>query len=263
MEQEELLGEAVTAAQVGEPLGDPVDLVGGGLADVTQMRFAWGEAPLRVEREPDMWLGQEFLVAHRLGEEVGVSWLQVENHVEPRRRSGVDPRTDVVDRALQRVVPIGAGLRRRDRRDDLEGGDHGILADALVAGGDVARPLHGGIHRLFPEDTEVVVAGVAVDGHETPTGKQQLAAAGKLRRRRWRTRGGRRERRGRRGDCVGVHLAGDDRSGHGGRDRQRRGDHGSVDGGRRRTRSTFAHQRDGTAQPHVVRRRGVCGALHP
>ena len=54
-----------------------------------------------------MGLGEQLLVELRLGEEVGVPGLQVEDDVETSGRSRVDPRPDVVERALQRVVAVG------------------------------------------------------------------------------------------------------------------------------------------------------------
>ena len=100
MEHEQLLGEVVATRQVGEPCGDPVHLVGRDLADVAHMTFPWRQAPLRIEGQTDMRLGQQFLVTHRLGEEVGVSGLEIEDDIEPRRGSRSDPRSNVVERAL-------------------------------------------------------------------------------------------------------------------------------------------------------------------
>ena len=172
MEHQQLLRQVVAAGQLGEPRCT-VDLVGGDLADVHHVLLAWRQPPFRIEGEADVGLGQQFLVAHGLGEEVGVAGLQIEDDVEPCRGCRVDPWTDVVERALQRVVAVGAGLRRGDRRDDLERRDHRLLADAVVVAATSRSTLDGGIHGLLAEHPEVVVAGMAVDGDEPTTREQQ------------------------------------------------------------------------------------------
>ena len=124
--------------------------------------------------------GQEFLVAHGLGEEVRVAGLQIEDDVEPGRPGRVDPRTDVVEGTLGRIVAVGARLRGCDSSDDLERRDHWLLADGVVTSGDLASTLERRIHRLLAEHTEVAVAGVPVDGDEAPTRKQHVATARQL-----------------------------------------------------------------------------------
>ena len=154
------------------------------------------QSPLRIEGQADVGLGQQLLVAHGLGEEVGVAGLQIEDDVEPGR---AQPRRPMAG-CGRASSPTSSRRRRRpptrpDRGDDLERRDHRLRADAAVAAGDVARPLDGGIHRLLAEHPEIVVAGVAVDGDETPTGEEHVAATGQLMDRAcWRS-AGRRPRR--------------------------------------------------------------------
>ena len=181
VEQEQFLWKVVPAGQLGEPGCHPVHLVGGYLADVAHVTLARRQSPFRIEGQADVGLGQQFFVAHGLGKEVCVPGLQIEDDVEPRRGSRVDPWADVIDRALQRVVAVSASLRRGDRRDDLERRDHQLRADTAVAGSNVSRPLYGSIHRLLAEHPEIAVAGVAVDGDETSTGEEHVAATGQLR----------------------------------------------------------------------------------
>ena len=46
------------AGQVGEPGCDLVHLIGRHLADVVYVAFPWSEAPLRIEGQADVGLGQ-------------------------------------------------------------------------------------------------------------------------------------------------------------------------------------------------------------
>ena len=101
----------VAPGQLGQPRPDAIDLVGGDLADVHHVLLTRGEPPLRIESEADVRKGQELLVAHGLGEEVRVAGLQIEDHVEPGRPGRVDPRTDVVEGTLGRMIAVGARLR--------------------------------------------------------------------------------------------------------------------------------------------------------
>ncbi len=125
MEHEKLLRQVVPAGQLGEPRCDRVDLACGDLADVVQVALAWRQSPFRIEGEADVGLGQQFFVAHGLSEEVGVPGLQIKDDVQPCRGRRIDPWPDVVERAFQRVVAVGTGLRRGDRCDDLERRNHG------------------------------------------------------------------------------------------------------------------------------------------
>ena len=110
VEHEQFLGQVVPAGQLSEPGCHPVDLVGGDLANVAHVTLARRQPPLRIEGQADVGLGQQLFIAHGLGKEVCVPGLQIEDDVQPRRGSRVDPWPDVIDRALQRVVAVGAGL---------------------------------------------------------------------------------------------------------------------------------------------------------
>ena len=196
------------------------------------------QAPLRIEGQADVGLGQQFLVAHRLGEEVGVSGLQIEHDVEPCCGSRIDPRSDMVERTLHREVAVRAGVGGGNRRDDLKGRDHHLVADPVVVSGNLACPLESGIDGLLAEYAEIVVTRVAVDGDKTATGEEHVTAPRKLKtRHQRRCRGGGSAGRrggsaGRRGGSAGRRGGGSGRAGdrhharHG--QRERRGDHDTV-----------------------------------
>ena len=131
--------------------GDTVDLLGRDLSDVGHVLLAGRQPPLRVEGQADVGLGEQLLVELRLGEEVGVPGLQVEDDVEPGGARRVDPGPDVVERALERVVAVVARVRRGHRGDDLERRDHVLRADPVVRVGEVLRSLDGRIQRLLTE----------------------------------------------------------------------------------------------------------------
>ena len=92
-------GRRLLAGEVGEPGRRRVDLVGADRADLLQVALARPEPPLRVQRQPDVRLRQQLLVALGLGEEVGAAGLQVQHDVDAGLPGGVDPRPQELELA--------------------------------------------------------------------------------------------------------------------------------------------------------------------
>ncbi len=138
------------------------------------------QPPLRVEREADVRLHEQLLVALGLGEEVGAARLQVEHHVGARGLRGVDVGPDLGDLDLVRVVAVGPRLSGRDRRDDLEGRDDRHVGVRLVLRDEVLDPRDRAVEVLLAQGAERGGARGAVEGDHPPAGERELAASGQL-----------------------------------------------------------------------------------
>jgi hypothetical protein len=121
VDHEQLLGQFLLPDDRCQPLGHGVHLGGGDTSDLAEVHLIGFEAPLRVECQPDVWQSQQLLVPLGLGEEVGPAGLEVEYHVHARLPGRLDPRPDVVDRQLRRVVVVLARSGRGDGGDQVEG----------------------------------------------------------------------------------------------------------------------------------------------
>jgi hypothetical protein len=109
VEHQQLLRQDGVAGEVGEPGGHRVHLVDPHRADLLQRPLVRPQPPLRVQRQPDVRLAQQLLVAAGLGQEVGAAGLQVEQHVHPGRARGVHPRPEELRLGLGAEVAVGAG----------------------------------------------------------------------------------------------------------------------------------------------------------
>ena len=112
VQHQHLLRQRLRTGEGGEPRAGGVDLRGRHRADLGQVLLAGGEAPLGVEGEPDVGVGQQGLVALRLREEVGGAGLQVEQHVDALLARGLHPRLEEGRVDLVGVVAVLARLRR-------------------------------------------------------------------------------------------------------------------------------------------------------
>eukprot|EP01135_Chromosphaera_perkinsii_P009668 Nk52_evm1s1830 gene=Nk52_evmTU1s1830 len=108
-----------------------------------------------------MGLLEQLLVELGLGEEVGGAGLQVQHHVDPGLAGGIDPGAQLPGVDRPGVVAVAPGLRRGDRGDDLEGGDHRFGGELLVLGGELLDAGDGLLESLLAEDAEGGGAGGA------------------------------------------------------------------------------------------------------
>ena len=178
VEQQQLLGQSSLPGELSQPRSDRVHLVDTDRTDLAHVDLIGGEAPLGVEREPDVRLRQQLLVPLRLGEEVGAPRLQVEHHVHTSPPGGVDPRAQIGDLRLGRVVAVWSRGGRRHRGDDLERRHDRLGGEAVVARGHLLGAGHSCIGVLLAEDAQHRRAGVAVEGDHPARGEQHLAATG-------------------------------------------------------------------------------------
>ncbi len=121
-----------------------------------------GDAPLGVEREPDVGLAQPALQPRRLGEEVRAAGLDVEQqqHVVAPRGAQVAPDHGVGLAAAVHAVLAGVGVR--DHGDQLHRRKH-RPAPALIGSRLPGEALGGMIGRADPERAELARLRGAVE----------------------------------------------------------------------------------------------------
>jgi hypothetical protein len=91
VQHQQFLRQVVPRGQRREPAGDAVDLAYAHVPDLPQRCLPGLQLPLRVQRQPDVWLPQQRLVALGLPEQAGAPGLQVEHDIQAGRGRGVDP----------------------------------------------------------------------------------------------------------------------------------------------------------------------------
>jgi hypothetical protein len=117
---EELLGQLVLAHDRRDVAGDRVDVVRLHRADL-RAGHGPGRVPLGVEREADVGLAQPAVEVARLGQEVGVAWLDVEHQQRLRAPRGGKVAADNGVALARAVQPVHAWVVVGDVRQQLEG----------------------------------------------------------------------------------------------------------------------------------------------
>ncbi len=180
VEDEDLRGQIVVLDEVGEPLASRVDLIDLDLADLLHVAPARLQTPFGIECEPDMRLEEQILIQLRLGEEIGVSGLQIQDTVDAGLLRGVDERQEFLRGRLVGVVLILAGRGGSHRRDDLERGDDLSARQRLVLGGKFLHAIDGLRGPLLAQEPQRSSGGMPIQGDHQLVRVGRDAAPGNL-----------------------------------------------------------------------------------
>ncbi len=180
MQKQELLRQVLLPDEIGEPIDHRVDLGGIDRADLSQVNLIGLESPFRIQGQSDVGQSEKLLVLLGLGEEVGATGLEIEDHIDPVRRGDLHPWPKNLEAHFRGVVVVFTRSRRGDCGDDFEAGQdrHSV---GLVSLSDLHHPPDRLLGRLFAQDAERGSSGISVQCDQSPTREEDQPTSGQFR----------------------------------------------------------------------------------